>query len=88
MARYRGPVGKISRRLGIGITEKGQRILSKRAAARGRGKQPQIGRRTGECRVGRVVEFRKQPRGGALEALDRIGEARTGRAEGRVVRRF
>lgn len=31
MARYRGPVGKISRRLGIGITEKGQRILSKRA---------------------------------------------------------
>ncbi|KAB8142152.1 30S ribosomal protein S4 [Chloroflexia bacterium SDU3-3] len=31
MARYRGPVGKISRRLGIGITEKGQRILSKRS---------------------------------------------------------
>lgn len=31
MARYRGPVGKISRRLGIGITEKGQRILNKRA---------------------------------------------------------
>jgi small subunit ribosomal protein S4 len=30
MARYRGPVGKISRRLGVGITEKGQRILSKR----------------------------------------------------------
>lgn len=30
MARYHGPVGKISRRLGIGITEKGQRILSKR----------------------------------------------------------
>jgi len=31
MARYRGPVGKVSRRLGIGITEKGQRILSKRS---------------------------------------------------------
>jgi small subunit ribosomal protein S4 len=31
MARYRGPVGKISRRLGIGITEKGQRILDKRS---------------------------------------------------------
>jgi small subunit ribosomal protein S4 len=31
MARYRGPVGKVSRRLGIGTTEKGQRILSKRA---------------------------------------------------------
>ncbi len=31
MARYRGPVGKVSRRLGIGITEKGQRILNKRA---------------------------------------------------------
>ena len=31
MARYHGPVGKISRRLGIGITDKGQRILSKRA---------------------------------------------------------
>lgn len=30
MARYHGPVGKISRRLGIGITDKGQRILSKR----------------------------------------------------------
>jgi len=31
MARYRGPVGKVSRRLGIGITEKGQRILNKRS---------------------------------------------------------
>jgi small subunit ribosomal protein S4 len=31
MARYRGPVGKVSRRLGIGISEKGQRILNKRA---------------------------------------------------------
>ena len=30
MARYRGPVGKISRRLGFGITEKGEKILSKR----------------------------------------------------------
>ncbi len=30
MARYRGPVGKVSRRLGIGITEKGQRVLSRR----------------------------------------------------------
>lgn len=30
MARYTGPVGKVSRRLGIGITEKGQRILTKR----------------------------------------------------------
>ncbi len=30
MARYIGPVGKVSRRLGIGITEKGQRILDKR----------------------------------------------------------
>lgn len=30
MARYHGPVGKVSRRLGIGITEKGQRILNKR----------------------------------------------------------
>ena len=31
MARYRGPVGKISRRLGIGITDKGQRVLNKRS---------------------------------------------------------
>lgn len=31
MARYHGPVGKVSRRLGIGITEKGQRILNKRS---------------------------------------------------------
>lgn len=30
MARYRGPVGKVSRRLGVGITEKGERILKKR----------------------------------------------------------
>lgn len=30
MARYRGPVGKVSRRLSIGITDKGQRILAKR----------------------------------------------------------
>ncbi|MBO9324180.1 MAG: 30S ribosomal protein S4 [Roseiflexus sp.] len=30
MARYLGPVGKVSRRLGIGITDKGQRILAKR----------------------------------------------------------
>jgi small subunit ribosomal protein S4 len=30
MARYIGPVGKISRRLGIGVTDKGQRILAKR----------------------------------------------------------
>ncbi|PDW04183.1 30S ribosomal protein S4 [Candidatus Viridilinea mediisalina] len=30
MARYTGPVGKVSRRLGIGITEKGNRILQKR----------------------------------------------------------
>ncbi len=30
MARYHGPVGKVSRRLGVGITEKGQRILQKR----------------------------------------------------------
>jgi len=30
MARYRGPVGKVSRRLGFGITEKGDRILKKR----------------------------------------------------------
>lgn len=31
MARYRGPVGKISRRLNIGITEKGQRVLGRRS---------------------------------------------------------
>lgn len=30
MARYRGPVGKVSRRLGFGITEKAERILKKR----------------------------------------------------------
>lgn len=30
MARYRGPVGKVSRRLGIGITPKGENILRKR----------------------------------------------------------
>lgn len=30
MARYRGPVGKVSRRLGFGISEKGERILQRR----------------------------------------------------------
>lgn len=30
MARYRGPIGKISRRLGFGVTEKGERILQRR----------------------------------------------------------
>lgn len=35
MARYRGPVGKVSRRLGFGITEKGERILNKRPFAPG-----------------------------------------------------
>ena len=31
MARYRGPVGRVSRRLGFGITEKGERIFKKRS---------------------------------------------------------
>jgi len=31
MARYTGPIGKVSRRLNIGLTEKGQRILSRRS---------------------------------------------------------
>ena len=31
MARYRGPVGKVSRRLGFGITAKGEKILNKRS---------------------------------------------------------
>jgi len=35
VARYRGPVGKVSRRLGFGITEKGERILNKRSFAPG-----------------------------------------------------
>jgi small subunit ribosomal protein S4 len=35
MARYRGPVGKVSRRLGFGITEKGERVLNKRPFAPG-----------------------------------------------------
>ena len=30
MARYRGPVGKVSRRLGFGISAKGERIVTKR----------------------------------------------------------
>lgn len=35
MARYRGPVGKVSRRLQFGINEKGERILKKRPFAPG-----------------------------------------------------
>jgi small subunit ribosomal protein S4 len=30
MARYRGAIGKVSRRLGIGLTEKAQRVLNRR----------------------------------------------------------
>lgn len=30
MARFRGPIGKVSRRLGFGVTEKGERILQRR----------------------------------------------------------
>ena len=41
MARYRGPVGKVSRRLGIGISEKGQRILNKRAFPPGHSELPE-----------------------------------------------
>ncbi len=35
MARYRGPVGKVSRRLGVGISEKGQRVLNRRSVPPG-----------------------------------------------------
>lgn len=46
MARYRGPVGKVSRRLGFGITEKGERILKKRPTPPGMhgqsGRQPKV----------------------------------------------
>jgi len=35
VARYRGPVGKVSRRLGFGITEKGERIMKRRPNAPG-----------------------------------------------------
>ncbi len=45
MARYYGPVGKISRRLGIGITEKGQRILNKRSYPPGQHGGPSARRR-------------------------------------------
>ncbi len=31
MARYRGPIGKVSRRLGIAITDKAARVLAKRS---------------------------------------------------------
>ena len=30
MARYRGPIAKISRRLNIALTEKAQKVLNKR----------------------------------------------------------
>lgn len=45
MARYHGPVGKISRRLGIGITAKGQRILNKRSYPPGQHGGPSARRR-------------------------------------------
>lgn len=35
MARYRGPVGKVSRRLGFAITEKGGKVLSRRSSIPG-----------------------------------------------------
>lgn len=62
MARYRGPVGKVSRRLGFGITEKGERILKKRpnppgmhGAGTGQKKQSDYALRLAEKQKARYV---------------------------------
>src|SRR3712207_5697405 len=58
MARYRGPVGKVSRRLGIGITDKGQRILEKRPFAPGQHGPNQRRRQASDVGV-RLLEKQK-----------------------------
>ncbi len=58
MARYRGPVGKVSRRLGIGITDKGQRILEKRSYAPGQ-HGPNMRRRQASDYSVRLLEKQK-----------------------------
>jgi small subunit ribosomal protein S4 len=58
MARYRGPVGKISRHLGIGITDKGQRILEKRSYGPGQHGPNQRRRQASDYSV-RLLEKQK-----------------------------
>ena len=48
MSRSREPVGKLSRRLGIGVTEKGQRILAKRPYPPGQHGQAKVRRKVSE----------------------------------------
>lgn len=48
MSRSREPVGKLSRRLGIGLTEKGQRILAKRPYPPGQHGQAKVRRKVSE----------------------------------------
>jgi small subunit ribosomal protein S4 len=58
MARYRGPVGKVSRRLGIGITDKGQRILERRPFGPGQHGPGQRRRQSSDYSV-RLLEKQK-----------------------------
>jgi small subunit ribosomal protein S4 len=58
MARFRGPVGKVSRRLGIGITDKGQRILEKRPFGPGQHGPTQRRRQSSDYSV-RLLEKQK-----------------------------
>lgn len=58
MARYRGPVGKVSRRLGFGITEKGERILKKRPTVPGMHGQTQVNKKQSDYAV-RLAEKQK-----------------------------
>ncbi len=58
MARYRGPVGKVSRRLGFGITEKGERILKKRPTVPGMHGHSQVNRKQSDYSV-RLAEKQK-----------------------------
>lgn len=58
MARYRGPVGKVSRRLGFGITEKGERILKKRPTVPGMHGHSQVNRKQSDYSL-RLAEKQK-----------------------------
>ncbi len=58
MARYRGPVGKVSRRLGFGITEKGERILKKRPTVPGMHGHSQVNKKQSDYSV-RLAEKQK-----------------------------
>lgn len=82
MARYRGPVGKVSRRLGIGITEKGQRILSKRSFPPGQHGPTARRRQVSDYGLQLIEKQKARAMYGVLERQFRIMFAKAQRVSG------